>query len=129
MDANMSANKKTFPIDGAGTFQWDDDHWECAPSALDGAVINIDSVSISAAQQARAVALCAKWDEVIAQCLSYIELRRKDYRLKAVEFTDPDVFIDENEEWTVYFSTEEKFDQLVGVEFRGNDPLQLIIGD
>ena len=129
MDTNMSANKKTLLIDGVGTFQWDDDHWESTPTALDGAVINIDAVAISPDQQARAAALCANWQEVIAQCLTYIELRRKDYRLKAVEFNDPDVFIDDQDEWTVYFGTEEEFDQLVGVEFRGNDPLQLIIGD
>jgi hypothetical protein len=125
----MSANKQIFVIDGVGTFQWDDDHWECAPAALAGAVINIDSIVISAVQQARTEALCSNWNEVIAQCLAYIELRRKDYGLKAVEFNDPDVFIDDQDEWTVYFGTEEEFDQLVGVEFRGNDPLQLIIGD
>ncbi|HEY8025812.1 MAG TPA: hypothetical protein VIF60_14680 [Burkholderiaceae bacterium] len=125
----MSTTRQEFVVDGVGTFQWHDDHWECSPAALAGAVISIDSIAISADHQARAVALCLKWHDVIAQCLAYIELRRKDYELEAVEFNEPDIFIDDDDEWTVYFGTEEEFDLLVGVEFRGDEPFQLIIGD
>ncbi len=45
------------------------------------------------------------------------------------KFSNPNVFLNSTLEWTVYFDTESELEAVVGVEFLGNKPNQLVIGD
>ncbi len=119
----------TISVKGVGEFAMCSDHWECAPLALGESTLNIESAEISPEQESRAQYICSNWAAIVSQCLAYVELRRVDYKLEADSLTDPNVFINSGEEWSVYFDTELEFEAIVGVEFNGNQPFQLVIGD
>ena len=120
---------ETMLIDGVGEFRMRSDHWECEPLALGESTLNIESAEISSDQKDRARYICSNWKAIVNQCLAYVELRRLDYKLKAESLTDPNVFINSGEEWSIYFDTEHEFEAVVGVEFHGDQPFQLTIGD
>lgn len=116
-------------IDGVGEFQRRDGYWECSPQLMYDPIFNVDGETISSPQQERARQICRDWGNIIVRCKAYIEEVRGQYKLQAFEFNDPGIFIHEADEWSVYFDTEHEFDAVVGVDFRGERPFQLTIGD
>ncbi len=116
-------------IDGVGNLAEHAGYWECEPAVLNGATLSIESDLVSQAQEDRARRICAHWPEILAQCLAYIEACRADYDLQASVFTEPGVFIESGDEWSVYFETDHEQDAVVGVNFKGSTPFQLTIGD
>lgn len=78
---------------------------------------------------ARAKAVCAKWSSILDDCKRFIESNRQRYQLHAKTFTSPNVFIESRSMWVVYFDTGLETEAVVGVEFNGESPSQLIIGD
>ncbi|MBU1192130.1 MAG: hypothetical protein KKE76_10475 [Gammaproteobacteria bacterium] len=116
-------------IDGIGLFNQGDGCWEAEPEALQGALLSIETTNITSEIEARAKLICAVWSDLIPQCIEFIEVNREKYHLCATQFTNPNVFIDSDNEWAIYFDTESEIDAVVGVEFMGNEPFQLIIGD
>jgi hypothetical protein len=67
--------------------------------------------------------------EKIDIAIQYIESARAECQLEANTFNNPNAFINSNEEWSIYFDTESEVEAVVGVEFNGDTPFQLIIGD
>lgn len=116
-------------IEGVGQFQLRNGCWECSPQLMFDPTLNIDGEDISPGQQERARQICRDWSDIIIRCKAYIEEVRDKYKLQAFEFNEPGVFIGEADEWSVYFDTEHEFDAVVGVEFHGELPCQLTIGD
>ena len=114
---------------GVGTFCEQPGYWESYPEQLGGSPLSIESPEISLEQQDRSRYICSNWKTIISQCLSYVEARRADYGLLAKSFTGPGVFIQSGEAWSIYFDTDYEYEAVVGVEFRGTQPFQLIIGD
>jgi hypothetical protein len=116
-------------VAGVGIFCEHPGYWESYPEQLDGAFLSIESHEISAEQQDRSRHICSNWKEILAQCLAYIETRREDYGLEAKSFIGAGAFIQSGEEWCVYFDTDHAYEAVVGVEFTGSQPFQLIVGD
>ena len=116
-------------IQGVGELLERKDYWEAELSRLDGANLSIDSKTISPEQEARARWICENWPAILTDCRNFIEAKRDKYGLRAKDFHDPDVFLGEDDEWTVWFVAESDTEAIVGVEFRGNEPFQLVIGD
>lgn len=119
----------TVEIFGVGKFEERDGCWEAQPAQLEGAILSIDAQHISAEHQYRAKWICENWEEILKTCYRFIEFSRLKYRLLAYCFTNPNAFVDSSEIWSIYFDTEHEFDAVVGVEFRRDEPFQLIIGD
>jgi hypothetical protein len=120
---------ETLDVRGVGTLLRGAEHWECLPIQLNGSILNIESTAISLDQEERARWICSNWEQLLTLCMNYISMRRGDYGLDAVSFVDPNVFINSGEEWSIYFDTEHAIDAIVGVDFRGETPFQLTIGD
>jgi|GEM_PF-3599359 len=116
-------------IQGVGELLERKDFWEGELSRLDGGTLSIDSKTISSEQEARARWICENWPAVLSDCRKFIEAKREKYGLRAKQFDDPGVFMREGDEWTVWFGTESESEAIVGVEFRGDKPFQLVIGD
>jgi hypothetical protein len=114
---------------GVGTFCEHPGYWESYPERLNGAVLSIESNDISVEQQELSRYICSNWEEVLALSLNYIESHRENYGLQAKTFKDPGVFIQSGEEWSIYFDTNNEYEAVVGIEFRGIQPFQMIIGD
>lgn len=116
-------------VEGVGMFRRGCDFWEAEPESLKGGLLSIESEAINSVQAARAKAICANWDSVLKQCTQFIECNRHKYGLQALSFTNPNVFIEAEDRWGVYFDTDSSIESVVGVEFSGQMPCQLIIGD
>ena len=116
-------------IKGVGELTSGDGYWECSPPALEGSLLSIESTEISEDHLQWARYICSNWTEILAESKAYIELRRGDYQLEATQFKNPNVFLSSGEVWSVYFDTESELEAIVGVEFRGRSPFQLVVGD
>jgi hypothetical protein len=116
-------------VDGVGAFCEHPGYWESYPEQLGGSVLSIETPEISVEQQELSRYVCSNWEEILAQSSTYIEARRADYGLEARAFTGPGVFIRSGEQWSIYFDTDHEFEAVVGVEFKGSQPFQLVIGD
>lgn len=119
---------KSVFIDGVGNLTNEHGYWTCAPPSMRGVHLEIDGAEMSNNQISCAKYVCSAWSEIEHRCREYIEESRERYQLHARNFEEPSVIVAE-EEWTVYFSTELDEEAVVGVEFRGDQPFQLIIGD
>ena len=116
-------------IPTVGDFTQHSDYWDATPDALGGSYMSIESPVIDAAHQDRATKVCSDWPGIVAQCLAYVQSQRSRYGLRARSFANPKVFIRSGDEWSVYFKTRQVREAVVAVEFRGDVPLQLVIGD
>ena len=116
-------------IEGVGLFRHMKGYWEAEPNALRGALLSIETQDITSDIEERVKIVCAVWSRLIPQCREFIEANRKKYQLQATQFTNPNVFINSGNVWAIYFDTESDIDAVVGVEFRDDEPFQLIIGD
>ena len=116
-------------IDQVGKFRDEGGYWESNPESMDGAILSIETESISDKQIMLAQALCKGWAGKIEVALRYIENVRAEYKLEAQIFNNPNAFINSDSEWSVYFDTESETEAVVGVEFSGDAPVQLTIGD
>jgi hypothetical protein len=116
-------------IDKVGIFQDKGGYWECSPELMKGALLSIETPAISNEQASIAQVICGSWTSKIGSALQYIEKARTEYKLEAKYFTNPNAFINSNEEWAIYFDTESETEAVVGVEFRNETPYQLVIGD
>ena len=116
-------------IEGVGEFTSGNGYWECAPLSLKGSLLSFESTDISEDQIQCAKYICENWPRILAESRAYIESRREDYRIEAKTFDDPNVFISSGGSWSIYFDTESELEAVVGVEFRGHSPLQLVVRD
>ena len=116
-------------LDEVGVFEQGDGYWESSPINMHGSLLSIESADISADQILRAQRICSNWSVYVDKCFAYIESVRNEYGLTAKRFTNPNAFIGADDEWSIYFDTESEVESVVGVEFRGESPFQLIIGD
>lgn len=116
-------------IQGVGHFKKSDGYWESEPEVMEGLTLSIESDEIEKEHELRALDICNKWEEYLDTCIDLIEENRKRYNLLANQFFNPIFLVNSGQEWTVYFSTEHEFESTVGVEFKANEPFQLIIGD
>ena len=87
-------------IEGIGILKRGEGYWEAEPEALQGALLSIEALDITSDIEARTKIVCTTWPRLILQC-----------------------------RWEIYFDTESDIDTFVGVEFRDDEPFQLIIGD
>jgi hypothetical protein len=115
-------------VQRVGTFHEKGGYWECVPDGIPEGLITFQTPTISEAQELRAQKVCASWSDLIAQCLRYIEERRNATGLEAHQFDSPHVIIGDDD-WIVFFETESETETDVGVDFRGETPFQLVIGD
>ena len=116
-------------IEGIGIFKRGEGYWEAEPEALQGALLSIEALDITSDIEARAKIVCTTWPRLILQCRDFIEANREKYQFYATQFSGLSVFINTGSEWEIYFDTESDIDTFVGVEFRDDEPFQLIIGD
>jgi hypothetical protein len=116
-------------IDQVGKFEDEGGYWESNPESMGGAILSIETEKISDKQVLLAQALCKGWAGKIGIALQYIESVRAEYKLEAQIFNNPNAFISSDSEWSVYFDTESETEAVVGVEFSGDAPFQLTIGD
>jgi hypothetical protein len=116
-------------VAGVGDFRECENHWEGYPEALGGALLSIEAAVVSHGHQQRCGYVCSNWASIVARCRAYIEAERSTYGLEADRFDEPAVFVSTADDWSVYFDTGHESDAVVAVEFRGNDPFQLVIGD
>ena len=107
----------------------DSSYWEIEPINLNGATIYIEKEHVTDEDVEAIERISASWLETIKECYSYIEQNRESYGMEAKKFSNPNVFLNSTLEWTVYFDTESELEAVVGVEFLGNKPNQLVIGD
>lgn len=71
----------------------------------------------------------ASWVSVVERCLAFIEEKRAKCGLEARTFVDPALLVGADDSWTVFFSTESEIEAVVGVDFIGDEPRSLTIGD
>ncbi len=116
-------------LEGIGVFEKGDGYWESSPIQMNGSLLSIESEEISNEQIKIAKKICSSWEGYLNQCHEFIESARSEYGLLAKEFSNPNVFINTENEWAVYFDTENEMESVVGVEFKKNSPFQLVIGD
>lgn len=116
-------------IDQVGKFQDEGGYWESNPETMDGAILSIETESISDKQIMLAQIICKDWAGKIKVALQYIESVRTEYKLEAQTFDNPNVFINSDSEWSLYFDTESETEAVVGVDFSGDAPFQLSIGN
>ncbi len=116
-------------LEGIGVFKKGDGYWETSPIQMNGSLLSIESEEISNVQIKIAKEICSSWEGYLNQCHEFIESARSEYGLLAKEFSNPNVFINTENEWAVYFDTENEMESVVGVEFKENSPFQLVIGD
>lgn len=116
-------------IDQVGTFQDKGGYWECSPESMKGSLISIETPSISKEHASAAQLICSNWAKKIDIALKYVESVRAKYKLEAHTFINPNAFINSETEWSIYFDTESETEAVVGVEFDGDAPFQLVIGD
>jgi hypothetical protein len=115
-------------IEGAGIFRNRNGYWESEPALTAGGRIELDSDVISPSKEERVKSICFNWNSLMATCFDFIESQREEYGLLAKRFESPNVIITDDD-WIVFFSTEHEFESSVGVEFQGDTPFQLVIGD
>lgn len=115
-------------ISGIGTFRLLNDYWECTESLLDGISVTVLQASIRKESEARLQWIVSRWPILVDECRRYIAQNKADYGLRACSFTCPSIILG-RENWTVYFNTEDEVDSVVGVEFLGDMPRQLVVGD
>ncbi|MFM2478685.1 hypothetical protein [Celerinatantimonas sp. MCCC 1A17872] len=116
-------------IDQVGKFQDKGGYWEGNPDSMGGAILSIETENVSDKQVALAQGVCKGWAGKIEIALQYIESVREEYKLEAQTFNNPNAFINSDSEWSIYFDTESEAEAVVGVEFSGDAPFQLAIGD
>ena len=116
-------------VEGVGRFRQGSGFWEAEPENLGGSLLSIESPTINASHAARAKSICEDWVAILEVCYQFIESHRDEYDLCAQTFENPNVFIEEEDIWSVYFDTEVDAQAIVGVEFHGQFPFQLIVGD
>ena len=116
-------------IVGVGTFREGAGFWEGYPEALGGSLLSINSAEVTSGHQERCKYVCANWAHIVPQCLAFIEANRSAYALQAETYFAPGVFVASSESWTVYFDTNHESEAVIGVEFKGEEPFQLIVGD
>ncbi|ENO1233324.1 hypothetical protein ACFKIT_004618 [Vibrio alginolyticus] len=116
-------------IKGIGTLVRHEDYCEIEPMSLNGATIYIEKGHVTDEDIETIKRISASWLETLKVCYGYIEQSRESYGLEAKAFSNPNVFLNSKLEWTVYFDTESELEAVVGVEFLGNKPNQLVIGD
>ena len=116
-------------LEGIGVFEKRDGYWESSPIQMNGSLLSIESEEISNTQIKIAKEICSSWEAYLNQCNEFIESSRSEYGLLAKEFSNPNVFINTDNEWAVYFDSENEMESVVGVEFKDNSPFQLVIGD
>ncbi|TOL87667.1 hypothetical protein CGH88_23990 [Vibrio parahaemolyticus] len=121
--------EKYVEIKGIGTLVRHEDYWEIEPMSLNGATIYIEKGHVTDEDIETIKRISASWLETLKVCYGYIEQSRESYGLEAKAFSNPNVFLNSKLEWTVYFDTESELEAVVGVEFLGNKPNQLVIGD
>lgn len=121
MQTNQIAGAKIIQISGGS--------WELQPSPLGDVSLSIDATEISKEIEERAEWIIKNWSNILARCYSYIEENRTKYELIANPVGSPDIFISDGSEWAVYFGTDHEIEAVLGVDFNGDDPLQLVIGD
>jgi hypothetical protein len=115
-------------VEGVGTFYMRGSYWECVPDAVPDIRIECGTPTIHPSQEERARVICSSWDAILEECLQYIEGQRAIAGFESRQFTEPSVIIDVDE-WTVFFTTEIELEAVFGVEMRGDEPFQLVIGD
>ncbi|EGQ7779614.1 TPA: hypothetical protein ACPJ21_004782, partial [Vibrio alginolyticus] len=120
---------KHVEIKGVGALIKREGYWEIEPINLNGATIYIEKEHVTDEDVEAIERISASWLETIKECYSYIEQNRESYGMEAKKFSNPNVFLNSTLEWTVYFDTESELEAVVGVEFLGNKPNQLVIGD
>ena len=120
---------RTQHIQGVGVFKDRSGYWESKPESLQGAFLSIDSAAISFELEERARTICSSWAKTLHACGEFIEANRSKHGLQAKTFANPDVILESGDVWSVYFDTELESEAVVGVEFQGNEPFQLTIGD
>ncbi len=113
---------------GVGVFRHDGSHWQCVPHSLPGIVFQCDTSSVLPWHDECARSLCRSWDDTVRRCLDYIERQRSQCHFQSRTFSAPSVLFGA-EAWIVFFETEVEAESVFGVEFRGDDPFQLVIGD
>lgn len=116
-------------IEGIGALIKRDGFWEVEPSNLNGATIYVDSEFITSGEVERVKEVSESWQDILDNCLEYIESKRQEYTLEASIFENPNVFVSSLLEWGVYFDVINESEDVVGVEFIGNKPLQLVVGE
>jgi hypothetical protein len=119
----------TVHIQGVGNFDERTGYWLSEPEQLHGAILSIESATISLGHETRAKSVCDNWESILATCRQFIEANRERYKLMANTFSEPNVFIESEDYWSVYFDTESEIEAVVGVNFKSSEPFQLIIGD
>ncbi|MCS0006142.1 hypothetical protein NB535_14580 [Vibrio parahaemolyticus] len=116
-------------IKGIGTLIKREDYWEIEPMNLNGATIYIEKEHVTDEDVETIKRISASWLETLKVCYGYIGQNRESYGLEAKTFSNPNMFLNSRLEWAVYFDTESGLEAVVGVEFLGNKPNQLVIGD
>ena len=116
-------------IKGIGTLVKYEDYWEIEPMSLNGVTIYIEKGHVTDEDIESIKRISASWLETLKVCYGYIEQNRESYGLEAKVFSNPNVFLNSRLEWAVYFDTESELEAVVGVEFLGKEPSQLVIGD
>ena len=125
----LGVMEKHVEIKGVGALIKREGYWEIEPINLNGATIYIEKEHVTDEDVEAIERISASWLETIKECYSYIEQNRESYGMEAKKFSNPNVFLNSTLEWTVYFDTESELEAVVGVEFLGNKPNQLVIGD
>lgn len=115
-------------LEGIGDFVQFDGYWELSPDCMEGSTLSIDAESISKEQADLSKHICKNWNQYILTCLRFIEEVRDRYGLTARNFSNLNVFVTDESEWTVFFDSDVEFEAVVGVEFKSRRPFQLIIG-
>jgi hypothetical protein len=115
-------------IAGIGTFKRHEDYWECFESLLDGISVSVMSLSIGVEVEAQLRRIAADWETYLNMSHAFIADKKAEYDLRADSFTSPSIIIGDDG-WTVFFETDDNIDSVVGVEYYGETPRQLIIGD
>lgn len=115
-------------VEGIGFFKQGDGYWEAEPERMNGASLSIESSTVTDEHVKRSVEVCYKWESYVERSIGFIEASRGKYGLVAQQFFNPSALVNDDNEWTIYFSTENEFESTVGVEFRSDNPFQLIIG-
>ncbi|EGR3260291.1 hypothetical protein DLI08_25395 [Vibrio parahaemolyticus] len=121
--------EKYVEIKGIGTLIKREDYWEIEPMNLNGATIYIEKEHVTDEDVETIKRISASWLETLKVCYGYIGQNRESYGLEAKTFSNPNMFLNSRLEWAVYFDTESELEAVVGVEFLGNKPNQLVIGD
>jgi len=116
-------------VEGVGAFTFRGDRWECIPDAHPESCITLEGEEITASHESRARAICSNWPGVLRRCMAFIESKRRSEGIESTSFTEPTVFIDDDDEWAVFFTVDVEREDPLGVEFEGEMPVSLMAGD